>query len=326
MKCIKLVCVFIALFGFTVISFAQTLQEVTEARNKGAELMAAGDINGAITELEKCVDLSKQVGEDADEHRFVAEGALPNLYLQKAEKITTAKDYPAALIALDEAVAAGEKYNNADVKEKAAKNIPQIYYAMGAADYSAKKYDDAVKNLNQATERDPNMAGAYFIKGVCFQTLKEEDKMAENYTLAIEKGTASGDASTVQKAKAQLSKYYYNVGIIARKAQKWDDAIAAFTKTINADNDFADAYYAMSSCYNSKKDWDKAISSGDKALQLKTAAGADSKALDPIYYELGTAYAGKKDNGKACEAFKKVANEPFLKGAKYQIETALKCN
>jgi len=322
MKCIKLLSVVVILFGCTVIGSAQTLQEVTEARNKGAELMAANDFDGAITELEKCVDLAKKVGEEADEHRLVAEGALPNLYFQKASLI---KEHSAALKALEATVAAAEKYNNADVKAKAEKSIPQLYYAMGAADYSAKKYDEAVKNLDQAIARDPNMANAYFIKGVCYQTLKDESKMDENYKLAIEKGTANGDASTAQKAKAQLSKYYYNAGIVARKAQKWDDAIAAFNKTVDADGDFADAYYAMASCYNSKKGWDNAIASGEKALQIKSAAGADAKTLDPIYYELGTAHAGKSDNGKACEYFKKVVNEPFLKGAKYQIETALKC-
>ena len=58
----KLLSVALVLFGFTVIGSAQTLQEVTEARNKGAELMAAGDMDGAITELEKCVDLAKKVG------------------------------------------------------------------------------------------------------------------------------------------------------------------------------------------------------------------------------------------------------------------------
>ena len=325
MKCIKLLSVAMVFFGCTVIGSAQTLQEVGEARNKGGELMAAKDFDGAISELEKCVDLAKKVGEEADEIRLVAESALPNLYLQKAEKLTSEKDYPASLKALDAVVAAAEKYNNADIKAKAEKSIPQIYYAMGAAAYSAKNYDEAVKNLDMVIARDPDMAGAYFIKGVCYQTLKDEAKMDENYKLAIEKGTANGDAASAQKAKAQLSKYYYNAGIVARKAQKWDDAIAAFNKTVDVDGDYVDAYYAMASCYNSKKGWDNAIASGEKALQIKSAAGADAKALDPIYYELGTAYAGKSDNGKACEYFKKVVNETFLKGAKYQIETALKC-
>ena len=92
MKCIKLLSVVLVLFGYAIVGSSQTLQEVTDARNKGAELMAAGDLDGAITELEKCVDLAIKVGEEADEHRFVAEGALPNLYLQKAEKLTSTRD------------------------------------------------------------------------------------------------------------------------------------------------------------------------------------------------------------------------------------------
>ena len=323
MKSIRLLCVVVALCGFTVVGFAQTLQEVVDARNKGSELMAAGDLDGAITEFEKCVDLAKQVGEEAEDHQILVESNLPNLYLQKANKINATKDYPATLKALDATVAAAEKYNNPDVKGKAKKTIPQIYLAMGLADYSDKKYDEAIQNFDQVIARDPNMANAYFIKGVCYQTLANEANMTESYMQAIEKANATGDAATAQKAQTALSKYYYNAGITARKAQKWDDAIAAFTKTVEVDNQNADAYYALAGSYNGKKNYDQAIASCEKALGLK--AGADSKALDPIYYELGTAYAGKKDNGKACECFKKVVNEPFLAGAKYQITTALKC-
>jgi len=324
MKCIKLISIVVALFGITIISSAQTIQDVTEARNKGAELMAAGDLDGAITELEKCVDLAKKVGDDAEEHQVVAESALPGLYFQKANKILTTRDYQATLKALEATVAAAEKYNSAAIKESAEKTIPQIYLTLGNADYTAQKFEDAIKNYDQVITRDPNNAGAYFRRGICYQNLKVEDKMEESYKLAIEKGTATGDAATVQNAKTALSRYFYNTGITARRAQKWDDAIEALTKTVEVDNENADAYYALASCYNNKKSWDDAISKCEIALQLKS--GGDSKALDPIYYELGTAYAGKKDNGKACEYFKKVGEGPFLAGAKYQIETALKCN
>ncbi len=323
MKCIRLLGIAIALFGFTVVGSAQTLQEVTEARNKGAELMSNDDLDGAIAELEKCVELSNKVGEEADEHKLVAEGILPDLYLKKAAGILDTKDYSAAIKAFETAATAADKYNNAKVKEEAGNAITKIYLSMGNSDYQNKKYEDAIKNLDQVTTRDPDMALAYFIKGVCYANLKDDAKMEESYKLAIEKGNASGDVSNAQKAKTQLGKFYYNSGIITRKVQKWDDAIAVFTKSLEVDDTNGDAYYAIASCYNAKKSWDNAITNGEKALELKT--GADSKATDPIYYELGTAYAGKKDNGKACECFKKVVNEPYLKAAKYQIETALKC-
>ncbi|MDR1154825.1 MAG: tetratricopeptide repeat protein [Bacteroidales bacterium] len=322
MKSIKLLSITVALLGLTVAGSAQTLQEVTDARNKGAELMAAGDYGGAITELEKCVDIAKKAGAEADEHRIVAEGALPNLYLQKADKVDS-KDYPAVLKALEEAKVAAEKYNNAEVKAKVDKAIPMVYLGMGSVDFQAKKFLEAIASLDQATTLNPDMAKAYFIKGASYQSLKEDDKMIENYTFAIEKANATGDAATAKSATAQLNKFFFNNGITAMKVKKWDEAIAAFNKAVEVDPAYADAYYRATSCYNNKKDWNNAITNGEKALELR--AGDDAKATDGIYYELGTAYAGKGDNGKACESFRKVVNEPFLKGAKYQIETALKC-
>jgi tetratricopeptide (TPR) repeat protein len=314
----------VVLFGATVITSAQTLQEVVEARNKGSELMAAKDLDGAIAELEKCVDLAKKVGgDDAEEHQIVAESVLPNLYLTKANNISATRDYPATIKALEVAASAAEKYNNADVKGKAEKAIAPIYLAMGQADFQAQKFNEAIQNLDQVIARDPNNVNAYFIKGACFQQLKDEAKMDESYKLAIEKGTANNDATTVQRAKTQLINYYNNAGATAQRTQKWDDAIAAFSKTVEVDDKNDAAYYSLSSCYNSKKSWDNAISNGQKALELRS--GGDAKALDGIYYQLGTAYAGKSDTGKACEYFKKVANDPFLAGAKYQVETALKC-
>ena len=325
MKCIKLMSIVAVLSGLTVISSAQTLQEVIEARNKGSELMAAKDVDGAIAELEKCVDLAIKVGDDAEEHQVVAESVLPGLYFQKANNILATRDYQATLDALEATVVAAEKYNSPDVKERAEKTIPQIYMALGSADYTAQKFEDAIKYFDQALERDPNLPRAYLTKGVCYQNLNDEAKMDESYRLAIEKGNAAGDAATVQSAKTALSRYFYNLGITARRAQKWDDAIAALAKTVEVDDENGDAFYAIASCYNSKNSWDNAISNSEKALQLKGGED-DPKALDPIYYELGIAYAGKNDKGKACEYFKKVGDGPFLAGAKYQIETALKCN
>ena len=315
MKSIRLLSVAAVLFGITVISSAQTLQEVADVLKNGSELNAAGDLDGAITELEKCVEMAKKVGADAEEHQIVAESALPNLYLQKANKINATRDFPATVKALEAAIAAAEKYNNADVKEKAEKTLPQVYYAMGASDFQAQKYKDAIQNLDQAIVRDPNMAAAYFIKGAAYQSMKDEAKMEENYKLAIEKGDARG--------KAQLTRYYNNAGATAQKAQKWDDAIAAFKKTVEVDNENSDAYYSLSICYNNKKSWNDAISAGEKALELRS--GGEAKALDGIYYQLGTAYAGRNNNAKACEYFKMIGEGPFLAGAKYQIETALKC-
>ena len=229
MKSVKMLSIAVALFGITVISSAQTLQDVADAYNKASELLSQGDFDGVITELEKCVELAKKVGTDeAEEIGVNAEMNLPGYYLAKADKLNKAKDFPATLKALEATVAAAEKYKNASAKESAEKVIPQVYLALGKADYAAKKFEEAIQNLDQVIALDPALAEPYFIRGASYQQLKDELKMDESYRLAIEKGTASGAAAITQNAQNQLSRYYLNVGITAQKAKKWDEAITAF--------------------------------------------------------------------------------------------------
>ena len=324
MNCRRLVCFVTVFLGFTVFSYAQSLEEVIEARNNGTELMAAGELDSAIELFEKCIELASNVGEEAEEHKLVVESVLPALYLRKAKAILDARDYEGSISALSETITAAERFNNAEIKAQAEDAIAKAYYAVGASYYQAKDYDVAIKNLEQAVARDPNMTGAYFIMGVCFQSMQNTEKMEENYRLAMEKGAITGDTRNAQNAKNQLSKFFYNAGVSAQKVKKWDDSIIAFSKSLEIDDTNADAYYSLATSYNEKKSWDNVISNAEKALELRS--GADQKSLDGIYYQLGTAYAGKKDNAKACECFKKVGDGPFYANAKYQIETALKCN
>lgn len=322
MKSFRLLSLAIGLSCFSV-GFSQSLQEAADAYNAASGFISSGDYTNAIATLEKCVTISQQVGEEADEYRLNSAKALPALYLNRADQVLESKDYPSALKAFDAAIASAEKYDDPATKEKATKPIPSIYYAMGVASYQSNAIDDAIKHLDQATLLDPDMARAYYVKGATYAKQKgSEAKMVENYKLAIEKGEATGDQGTVKNSANALSKYYYNDGINSMKIEKYDDAIASFNQVVAVDGTYADAYYRLSSCYNKKKNWDNAISNAEKALEYKQG---DAKSKDGIYYELGTAYAGKNDTGKACESFKKVTSEPYLKGAKYQIEVALKC-
>jgi tetratricopeptide (TPR) repeat protein len=166
------------------------------------------------------------------------------------------------------------------------------------------------------------MARAYYLKGVIYQQQKNTSAMVENLQLAIDKGTASSDNATAKNASTTLRTYYYNAGIQALQAKKYADAIPNFEGAVKADPAYADAYWRLASCYNSTSKFDDAVANANKGLEYKTGADKDKAGL---YYELGVAYAGKKDVGNACGSFKKALFEPYAAAAKYQIETALKC-
>ncbi|MDR3093912.1 MAG: tetratricopeptide repeat protein [Bacteroidales bacterium] len=307
----------VASFGYA--GYAQTLEEAVAARNKGAELMAGGNIESAIAELEKCVKISQQVGAEADEHKDVAELALPGLYLQKANKLVVSKDYEAAVTALEETIAVATKYRNEDIKGKAEKPLTDVYFGIGLTAFNKKDLPTAIKNLDIVNSRDADYAKAYYVKGAVYQQQQDEAKMVENFKLAIEKAEATNDKSTEKNAKSALSKYFFNKGILALQKKTYDAAITAFNQVIEVDDTYADAYFRLASCYNAKKNYDKAIENAKKALSIKTTDN------DGIYFELGNAHLAKKENDKACEAFKNVKAEPYAANAKHQREVVLKC-
>ena len=123
MRYIKLLSIVAALFGLSVVSSAQTAQDVFEALQKGLalrnEIVNAETsrteysddlLNGAIAEFERCIELAIAVGtEEAEMHSIQAEGFLPPLYLRVALRIPPT-DLLARLQAFEVVIEVSEKY------------------------------------------------------------------------------------------------------------------------------------------------------------------------------------------------------------------------
>ena len=318
MKSIKLLSFVAVFFGFTFLSSAQTLQDVVDAYNSAREYQAVDNWDKVIAALERCIELSEQV-DDVEALRIQGEAiqVLPNSYLQKATKIPK-DDHPALLQALEEAVSVAQKYNDTRTMERAEREIPQVYAAMGNKFRLEQNFEEAITNFDEAILRNPNIAVAYFLKGVCYESMRDEPNMEENYRLAIEKGRAFGDAQNARQAQERLRNFYNTAGRRAFNERKWDDAIASFTQAIEVDDNFFEAYQFLIISYNGKSSWDNAIAYSAKALQIKEEPR--------IFYELGVAYYGKKDNARACENFRKVKSGDQVVNARKYVTEILKCN
>lgn len=64
----------------------------------------------------------------------------------------------------------------------------EAYYLRGCAKINAKKYMDAINDLEKAIELKPDYADAYFNIGKVYYILKDEDKACEYYKLADQYG------------------------------------------------------------------------------------------------------------------------------------------
>ena len=314
----KFLSILVAFLGFTLCSFSQTLPDVVEARNRGTNFMGEGNIESAITEFERCIELAGLVGEDAVYIQFEIEQALPNLYFQLVSKVPR-DNHAAILEALEKTVEVAERYNDNRTKENAERQMPQVIFALGAAAYQAQNYDEAVKFFDEVIARNPNHAGAYYIKGIIFENaLKDEDQMDENYRLALEKGREFGDARNAQLAQQRWRNYYYNTGVRAQGGQRWDEAIYSFTKSLEADDAHYESLLGLAISHNARRNWDQAIAFGERALQVKEDSA--------VYWEIGRAYQGKNDNNKACESFRRVTDGPRLENARHEMQHVLRCN
>ncbi len=221
-------------------------------------------------------------------------------YEQAIQKYEKSIEIASALGAEGEQIVSGAK-----------KQIPSLYYKMGAADYKAKDFDKAISEFEKA----------------------------------IEAGNKYGDTETVAKSKKIIPKLYYAKGNSLYKTKKYDEALATFKQSAELNPKYCRAQWGMGLAYSKLKNYDEMDKSFDAALKLAEAKG-DTKMISKIkstakrllqaeganklqaqdwntalkllnaslkyddtdkdnYYYLALAYNGQKNYDKALEAAQK---------------------
>ncbi|MFA4843081.1 MAG: tetratricopeptide repeat protein, partial [Candidatus Omnitrophota bacterium] len=82
-------------------------------------------------------------------------------------------------------------------------------------------------------------------------------------------------------------------------AKEYDEAIEAFTKAIDLNPEYAEAYGNRAASYNNQGNFDEAIKDYTRAIELKCPN------LAVVYYSRGLSYRGKKDYEKAAQDYGK---------------------
>lgn len=310
----------IALAGITEKNFAQTLTEAIEAFNAGAEALNAGESEEAIENLENCIEISEEVGPEADEHKFKAQELLPNLYYGLALDAYKAKNLDEAIKGLEETIEVSKEYGDENTEEKATTNLPKFYYAQGLEFYKAKDYVNAKPKFQKAVELDPDYINAHFYLALADKNMDDEDGMVENFDKIIEIGPASN--STVKKASQALANHFQNKAKIAINNRDFETAAESFEASLKYMDGDEDTYYYIAMSHNNLENWDKAIEYGQKAVELSSGGEDD---LAKVNYELAKAYEGNGDKENACNTYSKAAVGKYEESAKYQMEQVLKC-
>ncbi len=311
----------VALFVGSAALMGQTKEEATKSFNEGAALVSENPA-GAITALEKAVQLATAVGADADDVKKQAVEVLPNLYLQVANTFLKNKEYEAAIKAFDATVKAGEKYGNSEVVTKSNSAVAQIYFAQAVAAMKEKKFDETIALFDKVLAVDKENTDAALYKAEAFRATGKFDESTAVSEALFKSATEKGDTVLAAKVKKSASSAYLAKGFGLFKEKKAAEAITALEKSLEY-GETVEAYNALAQICNAAKQYDKTIAAATKALELTKSATPQNKA--GMNYQLAVAYQAKGNTAKACEAYKNAMYGAYAEQAKYQCETVLKC-
>jgi tetratricopeptide (TPR) repeat protein len=297
-----------------------TLTDVINAFNAGAEQVNAGDFEGAIAKFEETIALADELGAEGDEMKTNAQGQIPALHYRIALDTYKARDIEGAIAQFESTVEACEKYGNDDIKDKSLKYIPQLYNALGNSQVKAEEFEAAIASFDKAIEYQPDYARAIYGKGLVYKRQEDDARMIATMESALEVGKAAGDEKTVTAATKTLKDHYVNSGMLAFKAENYEEAIKNFEASYAYDTEDPDPYYLTCVIYGKQGEFEKAIEYGLKAAQYEEASDQAK-----IWYELGNAYMSLVEYEKACDAYSKALVEPYLSTVQHKMDNVLNC-
>lgn len=300
---------------------AQTIQEAQEAYNQGIRLQKT-DINGAIQAYTNAVELYKKLGESENPNKIKAESRIPELWCQIGTDFLKEKKYDDAIVSLEKAYDVAEEYKSTKIKNRCTGYLRQLYSNKGATAYKNNDFTAALENYNKSIQWDQSYIKAFFGKASVYKKQNDGDNLKQIMAQAKQIAMSKNDTKNAEKADKTVRDYLIIKGVESYNANKTKDALTFLEDALYYDENHVETLYWLTSVYNKQGKYDNAITAINKAIGL--AQGSDEKKAR-LYYELGTAYKGKRDTAKACAAFKKAKFGKYIESANYEITEVLKC-
>jgi len=132
------------------------------------------------------------------------------------------------------------------------------HLSLGKDLYREKKYDEAIREYDEAIRLEPNNAETYAARATAYAWGKRDyDSAIADYTKAISIGGNN------------MAFMYYMRGVMYYQFKRDDDkAIADFTQAIKLNPNHVDAYALRADRYSRKQDYDQAIRDLTQAIKL----------------------------------------------------------
>jgi len=311
----------LSLAGLTLNGFSQSKKEAVDAYNQGISLVKTNP-SGAVDALNKCIQISEQLGEEGADTKTNAEQKLPLAYYEIALSRYKQKQIDDAIKGFEKAKKVALQCKNEEIAKKSEKIIPQLYYIKGNMELKKKDYDAALASYDKSLELMPNLSKSFLRKAQVYKIRGDMDKMLASLDKAIEYGMTTHDRKTVSVAEKLARNTMFNNAVSSIEKKDWEKAETYLKKSIEYGNKSSEVFYQLGKVYNDLEKWDIAIKNINRAVELDKG---EPPAKAKYFFELGNAYKGLGNNAQACDAYKKALYGAYEANAKYQIETVLKC-
>jgi len=300
---------------------AQSVEEAGTKYNEGNEFVKEKNYQAAVPVYEQALKIADEAGPDAADLKSNIETQLGNAYYRAGIDLYKGKKIKASITMLEKGYAFAGQVGDDDLKAKTADLVSQLRAKVGDSLRKKNKLDEAYAEYEMALEIDPTCVKAVYGEGLVFKEKDDLDKMLEKMDKVIK--MSDGDEKLQKMADAARKTSSNALEVAGAKELQNGNAEKAI-QLINQSMTYlpgeANTYYYLLLAYNKTNDWDNAIASGTKALELKK----DDKS--EIYFGLGQANEGKGDSAAACAAYKNVTSGPNVEAAKYQMTQVLKCS
>ncbi len=165
-----------------------------------------------------------------------------------------------------------------DDAQLAAKTKYDILTELAHALSKQNKFDEAIKTLERAKSLDPKKTDAYNKKGNIHDKRKEHKKAKKEYQRA-------------KKVNRKDPEAYRNIANQAFRANRSKDALSELRNAVRNNPSSYKAFENLGDGYRKLKNFDKAINSYERALELKPSAKDHSR----IRYKVAQAHLAKGD-------------------------------
>ena len=309
----KFLVVFAASLGLALSAMAQDFNEAVETFNQAAQAESKAEalnlFKQAYTQFVAC-------GEEAEAQDKVEElkGIIPAYSVAVAKESIAAKDYDAAIVALEAAAADCAEFGAEDKAAEVNDLFGFTYKASAKKALAAKDAQTAFSLLKKSVEYDSNDGEAQFLLGRLYLSSGKIDEAKAAFEIA----SANGREADVKK---QLFNYYYNNGQKAQQAKKFAEAVEDYKAAleINPEPEKAAIFFKMGISYGAlgKK------AEQNEALKKYCALDSVAAANDDILLTIAQNAVALKDAETAKEFYGKLAsskNEAYAKEAKNYLK------